>query len=79
LKEKNMDRCRLIGFDVVEKNLNALREGYVQILIAQHADRWTSDAIKATADHILGLKDVGVKDNFTPMDILSKYNCDYYG
>lgn len=79
LRDKHMDRCRLIGFDVVEKNLQALRDGYVQVLIAQHADRWTSDAIKATADHLLGLKKVDEKDNFTPMDILSRYNCDYYG
>lgn len=79
LRERNMKNCRLIGFDVLEKNLQGLRDGYVKVLIAQHADRWMYDAIKATADHILGLKRVEVKDNYTPMDILSKYNCDYYG
>ncbi|MGM9747427.1 MAG: substrate-binding domain-containing protein [Candidatus Cryptobacteroides sp.] len=79
LRERNMKNCRMVGFDVLEKNIQGLRDGYVNILIAQHADRWTYDAIKATADHILGLKSVEVKDNYTPMDILSKYNCDYYG
>ena len=66
------------SFDVLEKNLTALREGHVQLLIAQHTDSQTVAAVNALVDHILMNQPVAKKDNFTQMDILNRYNCDYY-
>ena len=73
-----MSDARVVGFDVLERNLAALRAGTVQLLIAQHTDSQTVAAVNALVDHILLGKPVAKKDNFTQMDILNRYNCDYY-
>ena len=78
IRRRGLEDCRVVGFDVLEKNLSALREGNVQLLIAQHTDSQTVAAVNALVDHILLGKPVAKKDNFTQMDILNRYNCDYY-
>lgn len=78
LKERDVHSCRVVGFDVLEKNLEAMREGYVQVLIAQHSDLQAESAITAMADWLLIGKPLPKKDNYTQMDILNRYNCDYY-
>ncbi len=78
LRERNVRDCAVIGYDVLEKNLTALREGYVQVLIAQHTDRQIRSAINAIVEEVILLRPVPRRDNFMPMDLLTKYNCDYY-
>lgn len=78
IRRRGLKDCRVVGFDVLEKNMNALREGSVQLLIAQHTDSQTVAAVNALVDYILLGKPVAKKDNFTQMDILNRYNCDYY-
>lgn len=78
LREKDIRTCRVVGFDVLEKNVAALRDGYVQMLIAQHSDHQVESAIAAMADWLLIGKPLQRRDNFTQMDILNRYNCDYY-
>ena len=68
----------MIGFDALQKNLDYVRSGYVQALIAQHTDRQAVDAVNAMADYVLFGNSLEKKDNFTQMDILTKYNCEYY-
>ncbi len=78
LKDRKIHDCRVIGFDALEKNLEALRQGVVHALIAQHTDRQTVDAVNAMADFIIFGTPSAKKDNFTQMDILTRYNCDFY-
>lgn len=78
LREKNIHSCRVVGFDVLEKNMEALRDGFVQVLIAQHSDLQAEAAVTAMADWLLIGKPLTRKDNYTQMDILNRYNCDYY-
>ena len=73
-----MKNCRVVGFDVLEKNLAALKAGQVQTLIAQHTDMHTVSAVNALVDYLILGKPVTKKDNYTQMDILNRYNCDYY-
>lgn len=78
LRERGHKGCRVVGFDALGRNLDALRDGVVQVLIAQHSDRQAAAAVNALADAlILGAKPAK-KDNYTQMDILNRYNCDYY-
>lgn len=78
LEERKIGGCRVIGFDCLEKNLEALKKGYVDALIAQHTDMQAVNAVNVLADYIiLGTPPVR-KDNYTQMDILNIYNCDYY-
>ncbi len=78
LETKGIHGCRTVGFDVLEKNVEALRKGTVQVLIAQHIDRQTVDAVNAMADYLIFGTPAAKKDNYTQMDVLTKYNCDYY-
>lgn len=78
LKERGRQDCRVIGFDALERNLDALRDGIVQVLIAQHSDRQAEAAVNALVDVLILGTHVQKKDNFTQMDILNRYNCDYY-
>ncbi len=78
LKDRNIKDCKVIGYDVLERNLSALREGYVQMLIAQHPDRQMSAAINTLLEDIVFLRPLSKRDNYVQIDILTKYNCDYY-
>mgnify|MGYP003306662901 CR=1 FL=1 len=50
----------------------------VYALIAQHTDRQALDAVNAMTDHLLLGTPVAKRDNFIQMDILNRFNCDYY-
>lgn len=78
IRRRCLSDVRVVGFDVLERNLAALRAGNVHLLIAQHTDSQTVAAVNSLVDHILLGKAVAKKDNFTQMDILNRYNCDYY-
>ena len=78
IAERGIRDSRVIGFDALQKNLDHLRSGYVLALIAQHTDRQAVDAVNAMADYIVFGNSLAKKDNFTQMDILTKYNCEYY-
>lgn len=78
IRRRGIKDCRVVGFDVLEKNLSALRGGYVQALIAQHNDMQVVDAVNAMVDYLILGRGIAKKDNYTQMDILNRYNCDYY-
>lgn len=78
LADKGIRGSHVVGFDALEKNFEALREGTVQALIAQHTDRQAMNAVNAMADHLLLGQMVAKRDNYTQMDILTALNCNYY-
>ncbi len=78
LKSRGIHDCRVVGFDSLDKNLEALRAGTVHALIAQHPDRQAVEAVNTMADYLIFGMVGARKDNYTQMDILTKYNCDYY-
>ncbi len=78
LEARQLTGCRVVGFDVLEKNVQALKNGTVSALIAQHTDHQTLDAVNAISDYLIFGKEMAKKDNYTQMDILTKDNCDYY-
>ena len=78
IRRRGLKDFRVVGFDVLEKNLASLRDGSVQLLIAQHTDSQTVAAVNALVDYILLGNPVAKKENYTQMDILNRYNCDYY-
>lgn len=77
--EKHSDPGRrVVGYDNIKRNLSSLRSGTVQALITQHADMQTFNAIQALTDFIVLKKVPAKKDNYMHMDILTRYNIDYY-
>ena len=69
---------RVIGFDNLDRNMEALRSGLVTLLIAQHTERQSIRAVETLADYIIFGKKPLNRDNYVHMDILSRLNIDNY-
>ena len=69
---------RTVGFDNLKANLEAVRNGTVSVLIAQRPDEQMSLAIRTLSEYVLLRKTPQKRDNFVHMDILTRYNIDYY-
>lgn len=78
LEEHPDAKRRVIGFDNLQANMDALRRGTVTSLIAQHPDEQVRLAIEALREYIVWKKLPARKDNFMHMDILMRYNAEYY-
>lgn len=68
---------KLIGYDSIEKNVEALKNDQVLFLISQRSTQQGYDAIKSLSNHLLFNKTIN-KINFMPIDILMKENIEYY-
>ena len=69
---------RVIGFDNLDRNMDALGDGLVTLLIAQHTERQSHNAVLTLSDYILVGKKPLNRDNYVHMDILSRLNIDNY-
>ena len=78
LEEFGLKEMRIIGFDNLDANVDALRRGIVTMLIAQRPDEQVSLAIEALTDFILLKKLPESRDHFMHMDILTRYNVENY-
>ena len=78
IRNKGIKDCRVVGFDAIGKNIEALKNESVQVLIAQHMDQHTVAAVNTLVDYLILGKSPSKKDNYTQMDIVNRYNCDYY-
>lgn len=78
LETRGIRGCRLVGFDVLERNLYYMHKGVIDVLIAQHSDQQAAAAISSIVETIVMQRPLPKRDNFTQMDILTRYNCDYY-
>lgn len=78
IERSGLKDVRVIGFDNLEANVEALRRGSVTMLIAQHPDEQVALAIQTLADFIALKKTPARRDNLMHMDILTRYNIDSY-
>ena len=69
---------RVVGFDNLKANMDALRDGTVSVLIGQRPDEQVRLAIEALAEHALLGKVPPRKDHFMHMDVLTRYNVEDY-
>lgn len=69
---------RVIGFDNLDMNIEALKSGTINILISQHTEDQSFYAVQSLVDFILMHKKPAKKDNYMHMDILTQLNVDYY-
>lgn len=75
---KRSGNTRVVGFDDLEKNMHALHAGDIDILITQHTENQSFNAVQCLIDYLLMHKAPAKKDNFMHMDILTRLNSDYY-
>ena len=78
LRERGLRGLNVVGYDVLEKNMDALREGYVRYLIGQHPDRDAISSVNVLTDYLVLGRRPARRDNFSSLDLLSKYNCRFY-
>ena len=69
---------RVVGFDNLKANMEALRAGTVSVLIGQRPDEQVRLAVEALAEHVLLGKTPPRKDHFMHMDILTRFNVEDY-
>lgn len=68
---------KLIGYDLLERNVNCLKNGSIAFLIAQQPELQGYNGIKALCDHLIFKKEVAAV-NYMPIDLLTVETIDYY-
>ncbi len=76
-REKGIKNIRLVGCATIPRNVEDLRAGYIDCLIAERPEYQGYMAVKATLEYLLYNKQPTLL-NFTPIDILIKENIDCY-
>lgn len=76
LKQQKTD-FNLMGYDLLERNVKCLKEGSVSFLIAQQPELQGFDGIKTLCDFLIFKKEVQ-RENFMPIDLLTKENIEFY-
>jgi LacI family transcriptional regulator len=68
---------RLLGYDLLEKNVSYLKQGVISYLIAQRPEKQVYCSIRDMCRELI-FKQAVTKINYAPIDILMKENIDYY-
>ena len=76
LEHNVLGHPRIIGFDGIEANLNALRRGLVTMLIGQRPDQQVERALKDLAEFAVLHRQPARQNNFMHMLLLTRYNVD---
>ena len=69
---------RVVGFDNLRANMDALQKGLVSMLIAQHPEKQIQEAIHTLSEFIVFKRKPAVADNHMHMDLLTRYNTEDY-
>lgn len=77
LSGRNIKDVKLMGFDLIEKNVEYLKERTITFLISQHPQKQGYSAVEALFNSII-LKASVEKLNYMPIDIISVSNIKYY-
>jgi len=77
LLEKQKTDFNLMGYDLLQRNVDCLKQGSIFFLIAQQPTLQGFNGIKTLCDHLILKKEVA-RENFMPIDLLTKENIDYY-
>ncbi len=78
IEKRSLNGIALVGYDMLAKNIDAVRNGQVKYLITQRTETQVYRSINAIIAHLIMKREPAAKDNYMSMDILTKYNADYY-
>ena len=78
LEKRTLKDRFVVGFDKLAGNLEGVRKGYIKFLITQRTETQVYRGITAIIEHMVFHTTPAEQDNFMSMDILTKYNVDYY-
>ena len=77
LEQHNQKHIRLVGYDLLQKNLACLEKGIINFLINQNPKKQGYFGIQLLIDHLIFKKKVG-PIKYLPLDIITRENLDYY-
>jgi LacI family transcriptional regulator len=75
----NTDKCNilLVGYDLVEENIEYLKRGYIDFLICQKPEEQGYKSVMALSKYILTKEEIP-RVNYSQIDIITKENLNYY-
>ena len=78
LKKRSLERrIKLIGYDLIEENVEYLKEGIIDFIISQMSEKQGYESIYTLVNNII-LKQKVNKRKLMQIDIITKENVDYY-
>lgn len=77
LEMNRQDGYVVIGYDLIDRNLEHLEKGNISYLVSQKPEVQAYNAIVALFDHLISQKEIA-KTNYSPIDIIVKENIEYY-
>ena len=77
LESHHRQDFNLIGYDLLERNVNCLKAKNVSFLIAQQPELQGFNSIKSLCDHLIFKKEV-TRVNYMPIDLLTAETIDFY-
>ena len=77
LQRTNRRNVQIMGYDMVPKNEECVRQGSISFLIAQHAYQQGYASVDALFNAIVMKREVNPV-NYMPIEILTKENVDFY-
>ena len=77
LATNNIKVNTLIGYDLIDQNVKALKQGDISCLISQQPAQQAYDATFALFNYLVSKEEIK-KVNYSPIDIIVKENINYY-
>jgi LacI family transcriptional regulator len=77
LLKKEKKGFNLMGYDLLQRNVDCLKQGSIFFLIAQQPTLQGFDGIKALCEYLILKKEI-TRENFMPIDLLTKENIEFY-
>jgi LacI family transcriptional regulator len=77
LEQKGIKNMKLVGYDLLPKNLHYLNNGLISFLINQNPHGQGYCGIHQLANHLVFKKDVP-ESKYLPLDVVTKENAAYY-
>ena len=76
-EKKEKKGFNLMGYDLLQRNVDCLKQGSIFFLIAQQPTLQGFDGIKALCEYLILKKEI-TRENFMPIDLLTKENIEFY-
>lgn len=77
IKETKLSKISIIGYDLLEKNINFLNQGTIDFLINQNPKQQVYLGISFLVDHFIFGKQIS-NETLLPIDIVNSENASYY-
>ncbi len=77
LLKKQIQDFNLMGYDLLQRNVDCLKKGSISFLIAQQPTLQGFDSIKTLCEYLILKKEI-VREHFMPIDLLTKENIEFY-